>query len=128
MRLAIGFLAICGFGAAPLHATPITVISGKVGVSEFGPIAAMGPGASCAHLQSAAGQEPDMGGQGCNDQTMIGPAGNQEPIIDQKTTESLGAALKNTVGLALQGQTDLQAGRGIRYKVDKSDNKAGLDD
>src|SRR5437763_14073255 len=116
MKFAIGMLA---GGAVFMHAAAITNISGTMGVTEFGPIAAMGPGASCAHIQSAAGREPANGGQGCNDQTMIGPGGNQGPIIDQRTTQSIGDTLKNTVGLALQGKTALEAGRQIIYKVEK---------
>jgi hypothetical protein len=127
MKLVRGIAVTYGLSAILVHAAAITTISGRIGVTEFGPIAAMGPGAVCAHIESAAGKEPGSG-QGCNDQTMIGPMGSQEPIINQDTTQSIGNLLKDTVGLALMGKTALEAGRGITYRVDKSDDKAALDD
>jgi hypothetical protein len=68
------------------------------------------------------GSDPTgAGGKLANDQTKIGNTNTQ--IIDDKVTAAIGDALKNTVGVKLNGKTGLEVGRTIRYNVDESDDK-----
>jgi hypothetical protein len=122
MKTCLLFFAAWFLSLAPVWAGTITVVSGKVGGKEFGPKAVSGPGGSYAHVEAGADMDPP-GGQGikANDQTKI--AGTQTQTIDENVTKQIGGALKNTVGVKLQGKSDLDVGRSIFYKADESADK-----